>query len=348
MELPESLRRALDDALDGMPAERLAGDARALSERYRAQRGDGARLATGNEHALAYAAARMPATYAAIHSALRESLAAMDALGSPTPQSGPVSLLDAGAGTGAACWAADALLHLREITCLEREPAMRALGARLMMDASPALRAARWMPYDLCDAHRSGAPMPGADIVIAAYVLNEIAAEHRPAVVRALWEATGGLLLLVEPGTPVGFANLSALREALAAEGAHGIAPCPQTDRPSCPIRPPDWCHFACRVARSRIHRLVKGGDAPYEDEKYAYLAFAREKPPHALPHSLPNEGKQEGKRARVLRHPQIRNGFVELSLCTDTGIRQVTLSKRDGEAYKRARKARAGDALSF
>ncbi|MCL2812332.1 MAG: small ribosomal subunit Rsm22 family protein, partial [Clostridia bacterium] len=59
--------------------------------------------------------------------------------------------------------------------------------------------------------------------------------------------------------------------------------------------------------------------------------------------HSLPKE-----KRARVLRHPQIRGGFVELLLCTDTGIRQVTISKRNGDAYKRARKARAGDVLEI
>ena len=87
------------------------------------------------------------------------------------------------------------------------------------------------------------------------------------------------------------------------------------------------------------MHRLLKRGDAPYEDEKYAYLAFTREKPPHSLP---------EENRARVLRHPQIRGGFVELSLCTETGIREVTFSKRDGDAYKRARKARAGDAMQF
>ncbi|MCL2811012.1 MAG: small ribosomal subunit Rsm22 family protein, partial [Clostridia bacterium] len=264
MELPEALRLALESALDGMPAQRLAVVAQALSERYRAQRGDGTPLATDAEQALAYAAARMPATYAAVYSALCESLASMEI-------DRPVKLLDAGAGTGAASWAADALLDLREITCLEREPAMRTLGEQLMKTngASVALQSAQWLDCDLCQ----GIESQSGDVVIAAYVLNEIAEERRPAVALSLWRATTGLLLLVEPGTPVGFSNLRALRDVLIDEGAFIVAPCPQTDRPFCPNRPPDWCHFSCRVARSRMHRLLKGGDAPYEDEKYTYLA---------------------------------------------------------------------------
>lgn len=339
MELPTALKRALNDVLDGIPVERLVGVARSLSERYRAAHGAGARLATNEEQVLAYAAARMPATYAAICAALRESLAAISALGLPPLLNRPVDLLDAGAGTGAACWAADLLLDLHGVICLEREPAMRDLGARLMGDASPALQSAQWLPHDLRNGFSAtDKPSPKADVVIAAYVLNEMTAEHRLGVALALWEKTDSLLLLVEPGTPVGFSNLVALGEALTEVGAFIVAPCPQTDRRSpCPNRASDWCHFSCRVARSRTHRLLKDGEAPYEDEKYAYLAFSREKPPHSLP-----------ERTRVLRHPQIRGGYVELVLCTGTGIRQMTCSKRDGDLYKRARKARAGDVLVF
>ena len=42
-------------------------------------------------------------------------------------------------------------------------------------------------------------------------------------------------------------------------------------------MEPDDWCHFTCRVARSRLHKLLKGGEAPYEDEKFAFLAVARQ-----------------------------------------------------------------------
>ena len=51
------------------------------------------------------------------------------------------------------------------------------------------------------------------DLVVAAYVLAEVktAAERRK-VVAQLWARTQGALLLVEPGTPVGSANVREAR----------------------------------------------------------------------------------------------------------------------------------------
>lgn len=327
MELPEALRHALDEELEKEAPGRLMADAQTLSMRYRAERAGGSRLLTQPSQALAYATTRMPATYAAVYAALREALAE-----TPSLQKRPVSLLDAGAGTGAASWAAASLLDLREVRCLEREEAMHALGRRLMRGAPHALMEAEWLPHDLC----AGADVEKAEVVVAAYVLNEIEADQRLSAARALWKATGGLLLVVEPGTPVGFANLLAIRNDLAGIGADVVAPCPETDR--CPIRPPDWCHFVCRVARSKMHRLLKQGEAPYEDEKFTYMAFARK--------GWATESRSVC--ARVLRHPQIHSGFVTLSLCTRDGLQQATFSKRNGDVYKRARKAQAGDALTL
>ncbi len=327
MELPERLQRALTEHLAGKSMERLAMDAQKLSRRYRNEPRDGTRLLSGDAQALAYATARMPATYVAVYAALREALARMpDAF----LKERHVRLLDAGAGTGAASWAADALLPLAKVICLEREDAMRTLGFSFMRGASEVLQHAEWLPHDLCAA----AIVPTADVVIAAYLLNEISEERRLSVARMLWQATDALFLAVEPGTPVGFANLQTIRAALLAEGAHIVAPCPQSDR--CPVLPPDWCHFASRVSRSKAHRQLKDGEAPYEDEKYAYLAFSR---------SAPADAPQ---LARVLRHPQVHSGFLSLSLCTRDGAKTITLSKRHGEIYKRARKASAGDALLF
>ncbi|WP_275945279.1 small ribosomal subunit Rsm22 family protein, partial [Brucella melitensis] len=36
---------------------------------------------------------------------------------------------------------------------------------------------------------------------------------------------------------------------------------------------------FSQRVARSRIHRMTKDAEVPWEDEKFVYLAAVREKP---------------------------------------------------------------------
>ena len=150
---------------------------------------------------------------------------------------------------------------------------------------------------------------------------------HRQNALDALWGAAGQVLLLLEPGSPEGFAVLSKARSYLLSQGAFPLAPCPHAG----PCQS-DWCHFSARVARSRLHKLLKEGDVPYEDEKFCCLALSRT--PVALP------------AARVLRHPQTSKGQVSLSLCRADGLCQLTLRKRDGDAYKAARKAEWGSAI--
>jgi ribosomal protein RSM22 (predicted rRNA methylase) len=95
-----------------------------------------------------------------------------------------------------------------------------------------------------------------------------------------------------------------------------------------------DWCHFAARVSRSSLHRQVKGGSLPYEDEKYSYVAATRVPVPTEPP-------------ARIVRKPQLRKGQVLLDLCTsDEGLVRDTVTKRHGERYRAARDANWGDAL--
>ena len=106
------------------------------------------------------------------------------------------------------------------------------------------------------------------------YVLDELAPDAIGPLVDRLWALTAGLLLVVEPGTPAGWSRILAARDRLIAAGAHILAPCPHQE--PCPLAAPDWCHFSRRVARSRLHRLTKGADVPWEDEKFIYLAASR------------------------------------------------------------------------
>src|SRR5690606_16198322 len=123
-------------------------------------------------------------------------------------------------------------------------------------------------------------------------------------VVEALWASTQGLLVLVEPGTRAGFGRLREARVQLVAAGAAILAPCPH--QKDCPMTDGDWCHFVQRLPRSRDHRLAKGADAPFEDEKYAYLAAAR--PGVAEPSSAP----------RILSAPRPGKPGIDLKLCAD------------------------------
>src|ERR1700759_2928165 len=97
MQQPPLLTDALDALLEGVPRKELATAAQAMSEAYR--RGKPSHAIATPLQALAYAVARMPATYAACASVFARLAAVM-------PDFRPRSLLDMGAGTGAASWAA--------------------------------------------------------------------------------------------------------------------------------------------------------------------------------------------------------------------------------------------------
>jgi ribosomal protein RSM22 (predicted rRNA methylase) len=321
MELPPALRQAVDEALAGVPLKTLAPATEELSRRYRAETRDGWLHVGDDLSARAYLATRLPATYAAIR-------AALEAAAEAAPDFSPASLLDVGAGPGTALWAAsDRWPALAEALLIEGSAAMRAWGEKLAARA-PVGRIG-WRTDDLSVGIAER--LSSRDLVVLAYVLNELAPARRGPLVARLWELTAGVLLIVEPGTPAGHARILAARDQLLAASAHLLAPCPHAR--ACPLTAPDWCHFARRVARSRLHRQAKGGEVPWEDEKFIYLAAAR--------------WPGRPGRARVLAPPRAASGRMTLKLCRPDGEAAETLfSRRDGLAYRAARRVEWGDAL--
>lgn len=317
MNLPIELRTAMEEQLSGANYTRLIQDAQKLSINYRTQSGQGKHLLTNDNEAVAYSVVRMPATYGAVGSALRYTMDLADCE--------IKSLLDVGAGTGAASWAADSLLDLQSIVCLERENAMYQIGHKMMQSGSNTLSNAKWFTQDLVRDSIN----EKADLVIASYVLNELDDDSRGKVIDKLWDAANKILLIVEPGTPAAFSHLRKLREYLLGKGAHMIAPCPHEE--SCQLGAEDWCHFTCRIQRSKLHRQLKEGEAPFEDEKFAYLAL----------------GREQYKRAqgRILRHPITSKGRITLDVCKKDGIGKMTVTKKN-DIYKIARKAQCGDEI--
>jgi ribosomal protein RSM22 (predicted rRNA methylase) len=261
----------------------------------------------------------MPATHAAC---LRALAAAADR----APGFRPATLLDVGAGTGAAAWAAVGVWpELGAATLIDRELAAIALGRRLAESAgSSALAAATWQTADV-----RRATLPASDLVVAGYVLGEVGDDAaRGALVSRLWAATQGLLVLVEPGSRAGFGRIRAARAALIEAGGHVVAPCPGDE--ACPLRDPAWCHFLARLDRSPLQRTAKGASRSWEDEPFSYVAIGR----------VP---AQPAPRV-VLGRPRQRPGVVELRICVDGRIDERTLSRRDGAAYRAARDLRWGD----
>ncbi|MGI5289825.1 small ribosomal subunit Rsm22 family protein [Nonomuraea polychroma] len=318
--LPDTLRAALDTALSRYSPQELSRSVAQLTERYRTPSAGGTHL-RGQADVAAYAAYRMPATYAAAGSAMRQAAAL-------APGFQPTTHLDAGGGTGAAIWAAGAIWpSLRQVTVIEHDPHVIDLGRRLARASeSAAVRDTTWRHA----AIRTGLDRPPADLATMSYALGELPEQDRPDVVR--WLADGAtMVVIVEPGTPAGYATIAAAREVLAGQGMTIVAPCPHDGR--CPIQPGrDWCHFSVRLPRTSLHRQVKAGTLSFEDEKFSYVAAMAGPSPRA--------------DARVLRHPQKRKGVVSLRLCTaEDGVRDVIVSKRQGELYRRARDVGWGDA---
>ena len=230
----------------------------------------------------------------------------------------PRTLLDTGAGPGiAACAAIEAWPSLEDVTLVEAEPEMIAAGRELVP-------AGEWIRGDVLDARGP------ADLVLASYVLGEL--DDPAGAALRLWEQAADTVAFVEPGTPAGYRRILDARAAVIAAGGSTVAPCPH-DLP-CPLPAGDWCHFAVRLPRSKLHRRAKGVDVGWEDEKFSYAVLSRQPVAKAA--------------ARIIRQPQIRSGHVNLVTSErDGAIRARTVSRKEGLLYKDAKGAAWGDAFS-
>jgi ribosomal protein RSM22 (predicted rRNA methylase) len=317
--LPPELKAALDHKIEGLSRNDAARRANVISNTYRGG-GTSAPIRTEAD-ALAYALARMPATYAA-------TTACLHALQEITPGFVPSSLLDVGAGPGTATWAAaETFSSLETFDLLDANMALRALAIDLATE-SHRLGALRYQHGDASQLIASAEP---ADLVIASYVINELGDAARDALADEMWAKTKETLLIVEPGTPAGYARIIALRARLIAQGAHVIAPCPHDN--ACPLQTPDWCHFVQRLPRSRAHKHLKGADLPYEDEKFSYVVLSR-----TVPAIRPS---------RVLAQPALTKIAVTAKVCAPPGLAIVNAPRRDKAFYARARKWDWGDAIA-
>jgi ribosomal protein RSM22 (predicted rRNA methylase) len=319
--MPGWLAGALQAKLDNVSRVALRASARQISERYRS--GGDSNVIRSDFDALAYAVVRMPATYAAVRAALAQTAEII-------PDFAPRSLLDIGAGPGTATWAAlDAWPSLRQAALIDSNPHLLALAAAF--GGSPAA------PDVALSSTRSGlAAALGeagpSDVVMASYVLTELAAVTLIGTLDRLWSLTRSLLVIVEPGTPEGFTRILACRGALLAQGATIAAPCSHEGR--CPLAPGDrWCHFRARLPRSRDHLATKAASVPFEDEKFSYLVASK-----GLP--LLARGR------RLLATPRVDKSGIALTLCAPETPEQRRVARGDKAAYRAAKRLDWGDAL--
>jgi ribosomal protein RSM22 (predicted rRNA methylase) len=346
--LPVELGGALDRACAQLPSRELGAAVDKLIARYRDPHPAASPILASPAAVAAYAAYRMPATWAAARHAL-------SAFAERAPGFRPATLLDVGGGTGAALWAAAELFpSLTEATVLDQVDDALEFGRTLAAASGlAAVRAAQWRHGLFAQEESLGE----ADLVTVSYVLSELAEPARDELIAHVARGARAVAVL-EPGTPDGYRRVLAARTALIDAGMTILAPCPH--QALCPLAEvKDWCHFSTRVSRSVLHRRLKGGELDHEDEKFAYVVALRPEDAKPVPAADPAPVQAEGSVApapapplapspapgRILRHPIKRKGLVTLQVCTpDAGIVPTLVSKRQGPVYRSARDAEWGD----
>ena len=164
---PAIVTLAVMAALTALTADAVAREARPKPPTYRNGGGSGAIRSEAD--ALAYALARMPATYAAV-------TASLNALVEIRPDFTPKTLLDVGAGPGTATWAAaEAFPSLQKFGLLDANVTLRALALDLVSDSFRL----RNLSYERGEARAALAKADAADLVVASYMIGEISDEIR-------------------------------------------------------------------------------------------------------------------------------------------------------------------------
>ncbi|XP_073001350.1 uncharacterized protein [Typha latifolia] len=261
------------------------------------------------DETVAYVASRMPAVYSACHRVLREVRRRL-------PDFSPAKVLDFGAGPSSALWAMRDVWprSLEKVNLVEPSKAMQRAGQTLLQDLKdlPVIHS-----YDSIQELNRNINKGDRehDLVISSYALGEIPSlSDRITIVRQLWDLTGDVLVLLEPGTPHGSKIICQMRsyllwmakrkcrksenssnkisndvksiavnKASLKSGAFVVAPCPHDGR--CPLENTNkYCHFVQRLERTSSQRAYKRSKGEplrgFEDEKFCYVALRRGKRP--------------------------------------------------------------------
>ena len=296
MTLPDALQAGIDEVVGAGDRRELERAARALSDAYRAGGSPAARAARTKGDVAAYLATRAPATFAAAAEVFRQ-------IGLARPGWAPASILDLGAGPGIAAWAAvqawPGIVDRHARRGGARDGARRQ-GARRARAAGAAAGASGRWPTWAARRHRQTSSL-------VSYVIGEL-----------------------EPATLARFAGARLVarrrhaRDRSSRERPRATSACsrfaPQSSPPAarrsrraptttpCPLPEGDWCHFATRLARSRTHRLAKGAERGFEDEKFAYAVLTRSPhPAAAAARDPPPRPAARPRRARPLHRGRPR-----------------------------------------
>lgn len=305
MILPQDLQEKINKLYVGLNKKDLVDIQKQVTDKYKNQTGQSKSLIENRNEGLLYAISRMPATYSVIHSlvsGLIEQGLLVDVK----------TILDAGAGTGAGYFALKDIDDF-DITLVEREKNMIDVFKSLT-DNAVQVEKADILKYDTNKQF---------DMVVSSYVVSEMTENDRMIAVKKLLDMSSNYLLLIDTGTPRTYENMMKVKKLVTDMGFCVVAPCMCE---KCGLVN-DYCQFYARVERSSLHKLAKAGALSYEDEKYFYLLIKKQ--------------KIAVNKQRVIRRPVIKENNIELVLCTENGVKTENFTKKNKEAFKRAKKVK-------
>lgn len=263
--------------------------------------------------AVAYAAVRLPATY-------RVLLRLLGDLDQFAMSFVPTTLIDLGTGPGSALLAANEFWPELTMHAVEREAAFASVARSLLGS-----KQAADVSWEIADFARLQIDR-SFDIVVSSYALGELQGATRRRLLQQMVQCCEGYILVVEPGTPAGFESLLDVRSFLVDNGYRIVAPC--GSQLKCPS---SWCHFSLKLPRSKIHRVLKGGQLAYEFEHYCYVLATKTGHFRQVP--------------SILEMPKISKSSVRFRVCKDGELCDIEVGRREQpHLYKRCKKMEWGD----
>lgn len=296
------------------------------------------------EASLTYLAHRYPAAWATNMRVLYE-------LARRAPDFRPQSVLDYAAGPAPGLAAASEVWPGAFSSAVAVEPSEHMAQIGKFLVADQALPEVRWQRclYDATDKF---------DLIIASYIQMEVRGQQsRDALVKQLWGrlTPGGVLVLLEQGSPTGFRFMHHTRELLISrigpEKFHFVAPCPHEGMCPVAITGKDWCHFAQRVRRTPHKVYNKGAKRRFMEEvKYSYLCIRKGPGPrqrYRTEKQAPTAVEKSYFWPRILWPVIKAGGHTLIDICSAPQNYErlsVSKSKAHSFGYRFSRKAFWGD----
>ncbi|MDY4819739.1 MAG: small ribosomal subunit Rsm22 family protein [Bacilli bacterium] len=316
MQLPFSIKLTIEELVKDYEIANLRKIYERLSSIYLDEKINSDRVVMCRSEALTYAITRLPATFQASSKALEKTL-----LHYPNQIS---SVLEIGAGL---CLNSVAFKHLlidlKQITMIEREKAMIEIGQEINKDSDVNIINDDFVNHEYQNHY---------DLVFASYALNELSEEDLKKTLDKIWDITDGVLLIVEPGTPHSFSMIQKIKHHIINKGGNIIAPCQNNN--ICSLSDGDWCHFLTRVSRSRLQKLIKQGEVPYEDEKFCFVAFSKK------PYEIT-------KHTTLINNPHISGNQLTFLGCKNNAIELIKVSKNNKDLFKKIKKMQSLDEVN-